>query len=115
MDAYKEVQLPHDAIKERKLVLTWNKPTNEEHLNWRQHSRIAEVWLLKNAEQEWGETVRHTLLPARAINLSQMSCRDAIHMTTRILPMDCASHACAFSYAVSSLMMFVIEEFSRSP
>ena len=35
-------------IQDRKLVLTWDSPTDEGHLNWRQHSRLAEVWLLKD-------------------------------------------------------------------
>jgi len=34
-------------LKERKLVLTWDRPTNEAGLNWRQRSRLAEVWLIK--------------------------------------------------------------------
>ena len=30
-----------------KLTLTWDRPLDEGHLNWRQHSRLAGVWLLK--------------------------------------------------------------------
>jgi hypothetical protein len=37
-------------VEDRKLVLTWDAPTDEGHLNWRQHSRLAEVWLLRSAE-----------------------------------------------------------------
>lgn len=31
----------------RRLVLTWDPPANEEHLNWRKHSRLSEVWLIR--------------------------------------------------------------------
>lgn len=44
---YKEYQVPAQMLKDRKLVLTWDSPTNESQLNWRQRSRVAEVWLLK--------------------------------------------------------------------
>ena len=30
-----------------RVVLTWDKATGEENLNWRDKSRLAEVWLLK--------------------------------------------------------------------
>jgi hypothetical protein len=30
-------------------VLTWDRPEDEAHLNWRQQSRIAEIWLLKQS------------------------------------------------------------------
>ncbi len=43
-----EYPVPPDAVKDRKLVLTWDVPMDEDHLNWRQQSRIAEVWLLKH-------------------------------------------------------------------
>lgn len=43
-----EIPIPAEAIREGSLVLTWDAPENEAHLNWRQHSRLAEVWLLKN-------------------------------------------------------------------
>jgi len=36
-----------EHVQDRKLVLTWDSPSDESHLNWRQHSRLAEVWLLK--------------------------------------------------------------------
>ena len=42
-----EVDVPAKYLDDRKLVLTWDSPTDEGHLNWRQHSRLAEVWLLK--------------------------------------------------------------------
>jgi hypothetical protein len=34
-------------VADRKLVLTWDRPTDERGLNWRQQSRLSEVWLLK--------------------------------------------------------------------
>lgn len=44
---FTEFAVPAEAIQDRKLTLTWDAPTDEGHLNWRQHSRLAEVWLLK--------------------------------------------------------------------
>ncbi len=44
---FKEFPVPPAAIRNRQLVLTWERPTNEGKLNWRQRSRLAEVWLLK--------------------------------------------------------------------
>ena len=35
-------------VKDGKVVLTFDLPTDEAHLNWRQQSRVSEVWLLKN-------------------------------------------------------------------
>jgi hypothetical protein len=43
----KEFPVDPKYLKERKLVLTWDRPADEGHLNWRQHSRLAEVWLVK--------------------------------------------------------------------
>jgi hypothetical protein len=43
----KEFPVDPKFLKEGKLVLTWDRPTDEGSLNWRQHSRLAEVWLLK--------------------------------------------------------------------
>ena len=42
-----EFVVPSQSVQDRKLVLTWDRPTDEGHLNWRQHSRLAEVWLVK--------------------------------------------------------------------
>lgn len=39
--------VPAECLEDRKLVLTWDYPKDERHLNWRQRSRLAEVWLLK--------------------------------------------------------------------
>ncbi|MBI4892680.1 MAG: hypothetical protein HY821_18795 [Acidobacteria bacterium] len=47
MADYKEFPVPASALQDGKLVLTWDKATGEENLNWRRHSRLAEVWLLK--------------------------------------------------------------------
>jgi hypothetical protein len=42
-----EFPVPAAALKDRRLILTWDIPTNEGGLNWRQKSRLAEVWLIK--------------------------------------------------------------------
>lgn len=47
MGEFKEFPVPREHVKDRRLVLTWDRPTNERALNWRQRSRLAEVWLLK--------------------------------------------------------------------
>lgn len=47
MGEYKEFPVAAEHLKDRRLVLTWEIPDDEGHLNWRQHSRLAEVWLLK--------------------------------------------------------------------
>lgn len=49
MGEFKEFPVAAKYLKNRKLVLTWDRPLNEENLNWRKQSRLAEVWLLKNA------------------------------------------------------------------
>ncbi len=47
MGEFKEFPVASRFVKNRKLVLTWDHPPNEEKLNWRRQSRLAEVWLLK--------------------------------------------------------------------
>jgi hypothetical protein len=47
MGEVREFAVPAKHLQDRKLVLTWDSPTDEGHLNWRQRSRLAEVWLLK--------------------------------------------------------------------
>jgi hypothetical protein len=47
MGEKKEFPVDPKFLKEGKLVLTWDRPEGEEHLNWRNKSRLAEVWLLK--------------------------------------------------------------------
>jgi hypothetical protein len=44
---FKEFPVPANLIKDGKLKLTFDLPTDEAHLNWRQQSRVSEVWLLK--------------------------------------------------------------------
>lgn len=45
-EQFKEFPLPKELIKEGKLKITFDKP-DEEHLNWRQQSRVTDVWVLK--------------------------------------------------------------------
>jgi len=47
MGERRDFPVPSECLKDRRLVLTWNFPADEGHLNWRQRSRLAEVWLLK--------------------------------------------------------------------
>ena len=47
MGEFKEFPVPASYMKTGRLVLTWDPPLGEEHLNWRQHSRLSEVWLIK--------------------------------------------------------------------
>jgi hypothetical protein len=42
----KEYRVPAAALADRKVVLTF-APIDESHLNWRQHSRLSEVWLIR--------------------------------------------------------------------
>lgn len=44
---FKEFPVPADVIKDGKLVLTFDPLPDEARLNWRQQSRVSEVWLLK--------------------------------------------------------------------
>ena len=50
MGEFKEFVVPPRYIKDRKLVLTWDRPTNEGDLNWRKKSRLSELWLLKKEQ-----------------------------------------------------------------
>ena len=45
-EQFKEFPLPKKLIKDGKLKITFDKP-DEEHLNWRQHSRVTDVWIIK--------------------------------------------------------------------
>jgi hypothetical protein len=47
MGEIKEWRVDPQFIKDGRLVLSWDRPTDEGQLNWRQHSRLAEVWLIK--------------------------------------------------------------------
>ncbi len=45
-EQFKEFPLSKELIKDGKLKITFDKP-DEEHLNWRQQSRVTDVWVLK--------------------------------------------------------------------
>lgn len=45
-EQFKEFSLSKELIKDGKLKITFDKP-NEEHLNWRQQSRVTDVWVIK--------------------------------------------------------------------
>ncbi|MCC7499628.1 MAG: hypothetical protein IT160_18750 [Bryobacterales bacterium] len=47
MGDIKEFPVPPRFLKDGRLTLTWDIPTDEGRLNWRKHSRLAEVWLIK--------------------------------------------------------------------
>jgi hypothetical protein len=57
-EQFKEFPLPKELIKDGKLKITFDKP-DEEHLNWRQQSRVTDVWVLKNQPSsdspKWGK------------------------------------------------------------
>lgn len=44
---FKEFPVPAAALEDGDLMLTWDRPTDEAHLNWRQQSRVCEVWLIR--------------------------------------------------------------------
>jgi hypothetical protein len=43
----REFEVPAEALADGQLVLTFDVPKDEGHLNWRERSRLAEVWLIK--------------------------------------------------------------------
>jgi len=45
---FKEFPLPSGLLKDGKLALTFDPLPEEAPLNWRQQSRVSEVWLLKD-------------------------------------------------------------------
>jgi hypothetical protein len=45
---FEEFLVPAELVKDGKLTLTFDPLPEEAHLNWRQQSRVSEVWLLKN-------------------------------------------------------------------
>jgi hypothetical protein len=47
MGDFKEFPVPEKYVRKRKITLTWDLPQDEGNLNWRDTSRLAEVWLLK--------------------------------------------------------------------
>ena len=48
-EAFKEFPVPKKALEDGCILLTWDKP-DEAHLNWREQSYVAEVWLLKKGD-----------------------------------------------------------------
>jgi hypothetical protein len=44
---FKEFPVPPELLKDRRLILMWDPPVGEESFNWRDRSRLAEVWLIK--------------------------------------------------------------------
>ncbi|HEX7088394.1 MAG TPA: hypothetical protein VF198_18695, partial [Vicinamibacterales bacterium] len=42
-----EFEVPAELVADRRLELTFD-PIDESHLNWRQHSRLAEAWLIRS-------------------------------------------------------------------
>jgi hypothetical protein len=51
MGEFKEFPIPTALTRDGQVRLTWDE-VDEEHMNWRQHSHVAEVWLLKDASAE---------------------------------------------------------------
>ena len=45
-EQFKEFLIPNGLIKDGKLKITFDRP-DEEHLNWRQRSRVTDVWIIK--------------------------------------------------------------------
>ncbi|MBD3630843.1 hypothetical protein [Cyclobacterium sp.] len=45
-EEFKEFPIPRELISEGKLKISFDKP-DEEHLNWRQQSRVTDVWVIK--------------------------------------------------------------------
>lgn len=45
-EQFKEFPLPKELIKDGNLKITFDRP-DEDHLNWRQQSRVTDVWILK--------------------------------------------------------------------
>ncbi len=46
----KEFPVPRKAVQSGQITVTWDRP-DEAHLNWRQQSRITEIWLLKKPSE----------------------------------------------------------------
>ena len=46
LETCKEFLLPKELIKDGKLTLTFDRP-DEAHLNWRQYSKVTDVWLIR--------------------------------------------------------------------
>ena len=46
LETFKEFLLPKELKEDGKLKLTFDRP-DESHLNWRQYSKVMEVWLIR--------------------------------------------------------------------
>ncbi len=46
-EQFKEFPLPKELVKGGKLKITFDKP-DEDHLNWRQQSRVTDVWVIRS-------------------------------------------------------------------
>jgi hypothetical protein len=46
LERFKEFILPREMIKDGRLQITFDRP-DEAHLNWRQYSKVTDVWLLR--------------------------------------------------------------------
>lgn len=51
MGEFKVFPVAAKYVEDRKIILTWDRPVNEEKQNWGQRSRLAEVWLIKSSVQ----------------------------------------------------------------
>ncbi len=51
MGEFKEFPVPQKHVRTRRLTLTWDPPVGEENLNWRDTSRLSEVWLIRQPSQ----------------------------------------------------------------
>jgi hypothetical protein len=47
MGEFNEFPVPAECLRGGRLELTFEIPGDEGHLNWRQRSRLSEVWLLR--------------------------------------------------------------------
>jgi hypothetical protein len=47
MGEFKEFPVDPKFLKSGRIVLTWDKAVGEDKLNWRDKSRLSEIWLLK--------------------------------------------------------------------
>ncbi len=57
-----EFEVPAELVADGRLELTFD-PIDESHLNWRQHSRLAEAWLIRSDRA--ADTARQGVLPGR--------------------------------------------------
>jgi hypothetical protein len=57
---FKEFPVPAHLLESRRLVLTWDKPVGEEDLNWRDQSRLSEVWLIRQGPKSSPDHTPHS-------------------------------------------------------